>query len=72
MTMSTTNELSGFVPNLVREGTDFTLYRGRRHGNPSPLLAAGLATEQSSPQSLRRERDRRRTESREDSVERDG
>jgi hypothetical protein len=29
MTMPTTIELSGYVPNPVREGMDFTLYEGR-------------------------------------------
>jgi predicted ATPase len=33
---------------------DFKLYRGRQHGNPSPVLAVALATDQPSPQSLRR------------------
>ena len=54
MTMPTTTELSGYVPKPVREGIDFTFYRGRQRGNPSPLLAVGLATEQPSSQSLGR------------------
>src|SRR5258705_5949234 len=38
----------------LREGSDFTLYRGRQHGNPSPVLAIAPSAEQPSPQSLRR------------------
>jgi hypothetical protein len=38
----------------LREGADFTLYRGRQHGNPSSVLAIALSAEQPSPQSLRR------------------
>src|SRR5258705_6691420 len=43
-----------YVLELLRESADFTLYRGRQHGNPSPVLAVALTTEQPSPQSLRR------------------
>src|SRR6267154_595790 len=43
-----------YVLELLRESADFTLYRGRQHGNPSPVLAIALSTEQPSPQSLRR------------------
>jgi serine/threonine protein kinase len=42
------------LPVPLREGADFTLYRGRQHGNPSPVLAIALSAEQPSPQSLRR------------------
>jgi hypothetical protein len=45
---------SGYVLVPLREGADFTLYRGRHHGNPSPILAIALCAEQPSPQSLRR------------------
>jgi PAS domain S-box-containing protein len=45
---------SGYVLEPFREGPDFTLYRGRQYGNPSPVLAVALAAEQPSPQSLRR------------------
>jgi len=45
---------SGYVLEILREGADFTLYRGRQHGNPSPVLAIALSSEQPSPQSLRR------------------
>src|SRR5580658_1613838 len=34
--------------------SDFTLYRGRQHGNPSPVLAIAPSAEQPSPQTLRR------------------
>ncbi len=47
-------ELSAYVLEPIREGPDFTLYRGRQHGNPSPVLAVTLAAEDPSPQSLRR------------------
>jgi hypothetical protein len=49
MTMPTTTEFFGYVLEPVREGANITLYHGRRHGNPSPLVAVGFATEQSSP-----------------------
>jgi hypothetical protein len=45
---------SGYVLEPLREGADFTLYRGRQHGNPSSVLAIALSAEQPSPQSLRR------------------
>src|SRR6202046_2204512 len=45
---------SGHVLVPLREGPDFTLYRGRQHGNPSPILVVALTREQPSPQSLRR------------------
>ncbi|MGA2730298.1 MAG: sigma 54-interacting transcriptional regulator [Terracidiphilus sp.] len=45
---------SGYMLEPLREGADFTLYRGRQHGNPLPLLALALAAEQPSPQGLRR------------------
>src|SRR5882757_2135718 len=45
---------SEYVLEAVRKGPDFTLYRGRQHGNPSPVLAIELSAEQPSPQSLRR------------------
>ena len=47
-------ELSEYVLEAIREGSDFTLYRGRQHGNPSPVLVVAPAEEQPSPQSLRR------------------
>jgi serine/threonine protein kinase len=45
---------SGYMLEPLREGAEFTLYRGRQHGNPWPVLAVGLATEQPLPQNLRR------------------
>ncbi len=45
---------SGYELVLLREGVDFTLYRGRQQGNPSSVLAIALAAEQPSLQSLRR------------------
>src|SRR3982074_1213239 len=47
-------ESSGYVLQPLREGADFTLYRGRQHGNPSPDLAIALYAEQPSPEILRR------------------
>src|SRR5882724_10780620 len=52
--MSSISGPSGYMFEPLREGADFTLYRGRQHGNPSPVLAIELSTEQPSPQSLRR------------------
>jgi len=45
---------SGYVFETLREDADFTLYRGRQHGNPSPVLAIALSAEQPPPHSLRR------------------
>ena len=47
-------EPSGYALELLREGVDFTLYRGRQHGNPSRVLVVALTAEQPSPQALRR------------------
>jgi serine/threonine protein kinase len=47
-------ELSAYVLEPIREGPDFTLYRGRQHGNPSRVLAVALAAEHPSLQGLRR------------------
>ena len=47
-------EPSGYALEPIREGADFTLYRGRQHGTPSPILAIALSAKQPSPQSLRR------------------
>src|SRR5271156_4321709 len=52
--MSSLSGPSGYELVPLREGADFTLYRGRQHGNPSPVLAIALSAEQPSPQSLRR------------------
>jgi serine/threonine protein kinase len=43
---------SGYVLEPLRESADFTLYRGRQHGNPSPALAIAPSAEQPSPQNL--------------------
>src|SRR6202790_3374674 len=52
--MSSISGPFGYVLEPLREGADFTLYRGRQHGNPSPVLAIALFAEQPSPQRLRR------------------
>src|SRR5258707_3275187 len=46
--------LADYLLEPLREGGDFTLYRGRQHGNLSPVLLIALFAEQESPQSLRR------------------
>ncbi|MBR0697835.1 ATP-binding sensor histidine kinase [Bradyrhizobium lablabi] len=51
--MSPIPGLSGYVLVPLRESADFTLYRGRKHDDPSPVLAIALF-EQPSPQSVRR------------------
>jgi PAS domain S-box-containing protein len=51
--MPSVTEPFGYLLELIREGADFTLYRGRKHGSASSVLVAAL-TEQPSPQSLRR------------------
>src|SRR3984885_1543297 len=45
--------LSGYVLVPLRESADFPLYRGRKHDDPSPVLAIALF-EKPSPQSVRR------------------
>src|ERR1700737_328145 len=52
--MSSISGPSGYVLETLREGADFTLYRGRQRGNPSAVFAVALAPEQPSPQVLRR------------------
>src|SRR6267378_859697 len=47
-------ERSEYALETLRESREFTLYRGRQHGRPLPILAVALAAEQPSPQSLRR------------------
>jgi hypothetical protein len=47
-------EPSGYALESIREGADVTLYRGRQHGNPSPVLVIALSAEQPSPQSFQR------------------
>jgi hypothetical protein len=46
-------EPSGYMLELLREGPDFTLYRGRERDNQAPVLVVALAAEQPSPESLR-------------------
>ncbi len=45
---------SGYVLEPLREAAEFILYRGRQHGDPSPILAVAPATKHPSTQSLRR------------------
>ena len=45
---------SEYVLEPIRDGAEFTLYRARQHGNPSPVLVVAPAAEQPLPQSLRR------------------
>src|SRR6266478_5829396 len=52
--MSSISGPSGFVLVPIREGADFTLYRGRQRGSASPILVVALTAEQPSPQGLRR------------------
>ena len=52
--MSSLSGPSGYELVPLRGGADFTLYRGRQHGNPSPVLAITPSAEQPSPQTLRR------------------
>jgi predicted ATPase/GAF domain-containing protein len=47
-------EPSGYLLEVLREGADFTLYRGRQRGNLRLVLAVGLAAERPSPQGLKR------------------
>jgi serine/threonine protein kinase len=52
--MPSIREPSGYVLEPIRKDADFTLYRGRQHGNPSPVLVVALTAEQPTPQALRR------------------
>jgi PAS domain S-box-containing protein len=47
-------EPSGYVLQPLREGPDFTLYRGWQNGNAAPVLAIALTAQHPSPLSLRR------------------
>lgn len=47
-------EGSNYALNLLREGVNFSLYRGREHGNPMPILAVAVTAEQPSPHNLHR------------------
>src|SRR6201997_5935257 len=52
--MPSMTEPSEFELEQLREGGDFTVYRGRQRGSATPVLAVALAAERPSPQSLRR------------------
>src|SRR5580692_12258316 len=52
--MPSMTEPSEFVLEQLREGADFTVYRSRQRGNPTPVLAVAPAAEHPSPHSLRR------------------
>jgi predicted ATPase/transcriptional regulator with GAF, ATPase, and Fis domain len=54
MTMPSATESSEYVLEHLREGPDFTLYRGLQPGNPSPVLVLAPTAEQPSRQGLRR------------------
>src|SRR6476469_1286927 len=45
---------SAYLLECLREGAEFTLYRGRQPGNPSPVLVAALNGEHPSSQSFLR------------------
>ena len=47
-------EDSEYLLEPLREGADFTFYRGRQRGVQTPILAVAVAAERPSPQSLRR------------------
>src|SRR3984885_3841536 len=51
LSMATASE---YVFEPIRDSAEFTLYRARQHGNPSPLLGVAPTAEQPLPQSLRR------------------
>jgi PAS domain S-box-containing protein len=53
-TVVATGISSGYVLVPLRKGADFTLYRGRQHGDPSPVLVLAPTAEYPSPESLRR------------------
>src|SRR5712671_3141140 len=52
--MPSMTEPSGYVLEPIREGVDFTLFRGQQDDNSSPVLVVALTAEQPSPQGLRR------------------
>ncbi|HXB67525.1 MAG TPA: AAA family ATPase, partial [Candidatus Acidoferrales bacterium] len=45
---------SEYLLDPIRNGPEFTLYRGRQRGNPSPVLVLAPTAEQPLPQSVRR------------------
>src|SRR6266481_5923688 len=52
--MSSISGPSGYVLEPLREGADFTLYRGRQRGNRSTVLAITPSAEHPAPNSLQR------------------
>jgi signal transduction histidine kinase len=50
----TMTERFEYVLEPLREDADFTVYRGRQRGNPSPILAIALCADPPLPQGLRR------------------
>jgi PAS domain S-box-containing protein len=52
--MPSGTEPPGYELVPLREGAEFTLYRGWQHGNPSPVLVLATAAEHPSPKSLGR------------------
>jgi PAS domain S-box-containing protein len=52
--MTSMTEPSGYVLQPLREGLDFTLYRGWQNGSTAPVLAIALTAQHPSPLSLRR------------------
>src|SRR5271163_4294180 len=52
--MTSMTEPSGYVLHPIREGPDFTLYRGWMQGSATPVLAIALTAPHPSPLSLRR------------------
>src|SRR5580700_3174470 len=51
LSMATASE---YVFEPIRDSAEFTLYRARQHGNPSPVLVIAPTAERPLPQSLRR------------------
>ena len=45
---------SEYVLELIGDRAEFTLYRGRQHGNASPVLVVAPTAQQPLPRSLRR------------------
>src|SRR6266404_5530189 len=52
--MPSMTERSEYVLEPIREGVDFTLFRGQQDDNSSPVLVVALTAEEPSPQGLRR------------------
>src|SRR5580692_7505483 len=52
--VSSMAEDSDYELEPLREGAEFTVYRGRERGNQMPILAVAVAAEQPSPECLRR------------------